>query len=141
MSCAGTRRYSLSKVDLEKERRKFDREHTFFHFKRARKILTKCLRSAKEYNDSFFIYYFLAQESILNEEFNEAIELLDKALSIRENDGCTYNDKAICLAEIERYDEALDCFNQGLSRDKNCASLYHNKGWLLNCLHRYSRGQ
>jgi tetratricopeptide (TPR) repeat protein len=127
----------MFKVDLEKERKILDRYITFFHFKRAKRKIEKCLRLSKKLKDDFFFYYFSAQRFILKENFKEAISLFDKALKIRINDGCSYNDKAICLAELGKYREALECFNEGIRRDKDCASLYHNKGWLLNFLGRY----
>jgi tetratricopeptide (TPR) repeat protein len=127
----------VSKIDFEKERKALDREITFFHFKRARKKISKCLKETKKKKDEFFLNYFLAQDKILKEKFLEAIGYLNKALKVRKNDGCAYNDKALCLADLGKFKEALDCFNQGLRRDPNCVSLYHNKGWLLNLLERY----
>ena len=119
-------------IDLDKERKTLDREITFFHFKKAASRITRCIRRAKETNNKFFLNYFLAQKFILKEDFNKAIEYFNRALKIRPNDGCTYNDKAICLAELGKYSRSLDCFNAGLRKDPNCVVLYHNKGWLLN---------
>ena len=127
----------MQKVDLEKERKELDRLITFFHFKRARRKIEKCLALAQGEGDDFFFYYFLAQKCILRQDFNKAIGYLDKALKIRKNDGCAYNDKAICMAELGKYEQALECFNEGIGKDRDCASLYHNKGWLLNMLGRY----
>jgi len=133
------RRKILISEDLEKERKRLDREITFFHFKRAKKIIDKCLRIACKRKEEFFINYFTAQDCILKEKYSEAIKYLEKALHLRRNDGCSYNDKAICLAELGRYKEALQCFNEGIMRDKDCVSLYHNKGWLLNLLEKHKQ--
>ena len=127
----------MPKIDWERERKVLDREITFFHFRKAERKIKKCLNLAEESGEEFFFYYFLAQKFILGEDFYQAIEHFNRALKIRKNDGCTYNDKAICLAELEKYRQALDCFNEGIKRDKDCVSLYHNKGWLLNLLRRY----
>jgi tetratricopeptide (TPR) repeat protein len=127
----------MPKIDLEKERKILDRQITFFHFKRAKRKIEKCIKWAKKIKDNFFLNYFLAQRYILKEDFSKAIVYFNCALKIKPNDGCTYNDKALCLAELGNYQEALECFNEGIRKDKDCASLYHNKGWLLNFLGRY----
>lgn len=127
----------MPKIDLEKERKALDRLITFFHFKSARRKIEKCLEFSRKQNVDFFFYYFLAQKCILRHDFNKAIKYLDNALKIRKNDGCTYNDKAICFAELKKYKAALECFDEGIRKDRDCASLYHNKGWLLNVLGKY----
>ena len=127
----------MQKIDLEKERRKLDREITFFHFRRAKRIILRALKEARKDSQWFYIYYFTAQNYILSEKFRWAIKYLNKALHLRPSDGCTYNDKALCVAELGFYEKALACFNQGIAKDRDCASLYHNKGWLLNFLGEY----
>lgn len=127
----------MSKIDLKKERKNLDRLITFFHFKSARRKIEKCLKFCQKHDDDFFFYYFLAQKCILRHDFNKAIKYLDSALKLRKDDGCTYNDKAICLAELGKYGKAMDCFDEGIRKDRDCASLYHNKGWLLNMLGKY----
>jgi tetratricopeptide (TPR) repeat protein len=129
----------MSKMDLEKERIRLDREITFFHFQRARKIIVRCLKESRRRQDWFYIYYFTAQQYILNEDFGKAIKYLDKALNLRPKDGFTYNDKAICLAEKGDYESSLRWFNEGINRARDCASLYHNKGWLLNLLEEHNK--
>jgi tetratricopeptide (TPR) repeat protein len=129
----------MSKIDLEKERIRLDREITFFHLSRARRLIIKCLRESRRRQDWFYIYYFTAQKYILDEEFGKAIRYLDKALNLRPRDGLTYNDKAICLAEKGEYEASLWWFNEGIKRAGDCAPLYHNKGWLLNLLGEHNR--
>ena len=128
----------MPKIDLEKERKVLDRQVTFFHLRRAKKHVDKCMKLAKEQGDEFFLNYFLAQDEILGEKYRQAIKYIGKALKIRGNDGCAYNDKALCLADSGKIEQSLECFNEGIKRDPNCACLYHNKGWLLNSmgLHR-----
>ena len=127
----------MSQIDFYRERRELDREITFFHFKRASRKVAKCLREAKATNNEFFLYYFKGQEGILEENFESAIKYFNRALEIRPKDGCTYNDKALCLVELGKQNKALECFNEGIRKDRDCASLYHNKGWLLHTLGRY----
>ncbi|UCG35629.1 MAG: tetratricopeptide repeat protein [Candidatus Omnitrophota bacterium] len=129
----------VKNVDLDKERKLLDREITFFHFKRASKKIVKCLHFAEATNNEFFIWYFKGQECILEGDFREAIKYFNRALKIRPKDGCTYNDKALCLAELGKQALALECFNEGIKKDRDCASLYHNKGWLLHSLERYQQ--
>ncbi|MDD5194948.1 MAG: tetratricopeptide repeat protein [Candidatus Omnitrophica bacterium] len=127
----------MEEVDFEKERKAVDRLITFFQFKKAARQIEKCIKSARMRKNSFFLHYFLAQRYILREDFHRAKQYLNVALSIKGADGCTLNDKALCLAELGRYEEALKCLEEGIRKDRDCASLYHNKGWLLNCLGRY----
>ncbi|MCM8825980.1 MAG: tetratricopeptide repeat protein [Candidatus Omnitrophica bacterium] len=127
----------MQSIDWEEERRRLDREITYFHFKKANRLLIKLIRLAKKHNELFFINYFTGQKYMLNEDFNKAIEFFNRALRVRPNDGCTYNDKAICLAELGYLEEAIACFDEGLRRDRNSLVLYHNKGWLLNLLGNY----
>ncbi len=129
----------MPKVNFENERKILDRQITFFHLRRARRRIDKCIKLARGENNEFFLYYFLGQKKILKEEYQEAIKYIDKALKVRSSDGCTYNDKALCLADLGKKGESLECFNKGIRLDPNCASLYHNKGWLLNSLSRHSQ--
>jgi Flp pilus assembly protein TadD len=129
----------MPKIDLEKERRALDCDITYFHFKKAQKRIGKCLKAARESGDIFFLNYFQAQKEILRENFRLAIYFIDKALLQRPGDGCAYNDRALCLAELGRPAAALDWFNFGIKRDVNCVALYHNKGWLLNSLGRHGQ--
>ncbi len=129
----------MRQIDFEQERRILDREITFFHFSRAKKHISRCLVLAKKADERFFIYYFLAQNEIIDEHFRLAIYYLDKAISLRRDDGCSYNDRALCLAELAKYELALKWFDLGLARDRDCPSLYHNKGWLLNALGKHNQ--
>ena len=127
----------MSKIDLEFQRKLLDREITFFHFRRAQKKIQMCLRESIKRKSNFYRYYFLGQREILAEHFQAAMRYFDLALVLRPKDGCTYNDKALCFAEIGKLDKALACFNAGIKKDGDCASLYQNKGWLLHLMKRY----
>ena len=129
----------MSKIDLELQRRLLDREITFFHFGRAKRKIKMCLNQSMESKNNFYRYYFLGQREVLDEHFQQAIRYFDLALALRPKDGCTYNDKALCFAELGKLDKALVCFNEGIRKDRDCASLYHNKGWLLHLLKRYKQ--
>lgn len=124
----------MQKIDFERERDLLDRQITFFHFEKANKKINKCLKEAKRINNYFYIFYFTAQEFIIQEDFEKALRYLNRCLKIKPDDGYSYNEKAICLAELKRYDQALAAFNEGIERSKYKVSIYHNKGWLLNSL-------
>jgi tetratricopeptide (TPR) repeat protein len=124
----------MQKINFEKERQIIDREITYFHFKKAKRRIDKCIKKSTQAHDKFFINYFLAQDEILHDNFRLAIHYIDKALKLRPQDGCSYNDRALCLAELGKCNLALEWFNRGIGADGNCASLYHNKGWLLNSM-------
>ncbi|MBU2103175.1 MAG: tetratricopeptide repeat protein [Candidatus Omnitrophica bacterium] len=59
---------------------------------------------------------------MLDEHFRRAIDYLTRALASR-HDGCVYNDKALCLAELGKYQEALACFNEGIRQRKDHPAL------------------
>jgi len=126
----------MRKIDWEKIRRRIDKEITLFHFRKASRLIKKALTAARKEKNWFYIYYFTAQEYILKERFKEAIKYLDKALKLNPSDPLSYNDKAICLAEIGRFREAEKIFDEGIRRNRDEAILYHNKGWLLNFLNK-----
>jgi len=127
----------LYKIDLEKERDLLDRQITFFHFKKAEKKINKCLKVAEKRKDYFYFFYFTAQRFIIQEDFVKALRYLELCLKTQADDGYSYNEKAICLAELKRYTEALACFDKGISLADYKVSLYHNKGWLLNSLGKF----
>lgn len=129
----------MQKIDLEKERKELDREITFFHFGKAKQKIAKCLRESAKENNVFFLAYFTAQKFILDRDFEKAIKYLNLCIKLKPNDGCSYNDKAICFAELGKYERALAVFDEGLRQSRDCASLYHNKGWLLNLLGRFQQ--
>jgi|TARA_B100000315_G_C14567959_1_gene583935 tetratricopeptide (TPR) repeat protein len=129
----------MPKIDFEKERKSLDREITYFHFGRAQRKINKCIHLARKDKDKFFLYYFQAQDHILNERFSKGLKYIEKALLLRADDGCSYNDKALCYAELGRNKDALSYFNKGLRKDRNCACLFHNKGWLLNLLGEHKK--
>ncbi|MFH1876535.1 MAG: hypothetical protein ABH865_06565 [Candidatus Omnitrophota bacterium] len=46
-------------IDLNKERELLDREVTFFHYRRARRRIAKCLRHARKAHETFLFIIFL----------------------------------------------------------------------------------
>lgn len=122
---------------LQYQRELLDRQITYFHFSRAIRKINKCINLARKYKQPFFYYYFSSQVHIINDDFKAAISCLNKALILRPDDGCCYNDKALCLVELGKMDLAFNNFNQGIKREPDCASLYQNKGWLLHLHGRY----
>lgn len=127
----------MKNIDLQRERELLDREITFFHFKRAKRKIIKCLKIARNQNEPFFFNYFRAQHYILEDNFTRAVHFLDICLTLVVDDGCCYNDKALCFAQLGKYKQALQAFEQGIKVEPECTSLYQNKGWLLHLLGRY----
>lgn len=127
----------MQKIDLEEERQILDREITFFHFEKAKRKIAKCIKTSSAANDIFFLSYFTAQKFIIRRDYEKAIRYLNLCIKLRLNDGCSYNDKAICLAELGKYEQSMVVFDRGIVLSRDCASLYHNKGWLLNKLGKF----
>ncbi|MCK9572945.1 MAG: tetratricopeptide repeat protein [Candidatus Omnitrophica bacterium] len=129
----------MQKIDLEKERRILDREITFFHFERAKRKIAKCIKESAAVNDIFFLSYFTAQKFIIRRDYEKAIKYLNICIKLRLDDGCSYNDKALCFAEFGKYEQAMAIFDRGIALSRDCACLYHNKGWLLNKLGKFKQ--
>ena len=114
-----------------------DRAITFGRIGQAFKIARAGLELAKEKDLPGEIEYFRAQFFILEEDFLAAITHLNKAVELNPHDGAAFNDKALCLTELGKFDEALSNFDQGILAEPDYATVYHNKGWLLNKLGRF----
>jgi Flp pilus assembly protein TadD len=114
-----------------------DRAITFGRDIEAFAIAQNGLAAAKAKNIPAEAEYFRAQFFILDEDFFAAIAHLDKAIALNPCDGAAFNDKALCLIELGKFDEALSNFDQGILAEPDYASVYHNKGWFLNKLGRF----
>jgi tetratricopeptide (TPR) repeat protein len=47
-------------------------------------------------------------------KYDEALEYLDKALSLDPKNTHAWNQKGVALRSLGRYDEAIECFNRAL---------------------------
>ncbi|MCK5616988.1 tetratricopeptide repeat protein, partial [Candidatus Pacearchaeota archaeon] len=81
------------------------------------------------------IMYFKAQKEIINGNYEEAIQFLGHAIEHNQSDGAAYNDRALCLIELDAdEDQVLADFDKGIEVESDYATVYHNKGWYLNQL-------
>jgi tetratricopeptide (TPR) repeat protein len=100
---------------------------------------------AAEENDPATLFFNQAQVAISRGQYDQAIELFDKALAenttlISKGDTLMYiyKDKAAALADSGRYDDALTTVNEGLLQFKNSAGMWNNKGYILFRMGRYN---
>jgi len=57
-------------------------------------------------------------------QYNNALNLFQKAILLNQNDPDLWNLKGIALRSLGRYNEAIECFNKSLEidpRDKNAS--------------------
>jgi len=57
-------------------------------------------------------------------QYNDALNLFQKAILLNRNDPDLWNLKGIALRSLGRYNEAIECFNKSLEidpRDKNAS--------------------
>ncbi len=123
-------KFSYDKT-LERIRKDLDTALTFLDYEKASQLIKKGLKKSKLLKNKFYQYYFKAESLILKEDYKKAIKYFDKALKINPYDAETYNDKALCLADLKELDKALECIELGLKLAGEHKILYHNKGWIL----------
>jgi tetratricopeptide (TPR) repeat protein len=67
--------------------------------------------------------------SLLNNmrQYEEAIKVFDKAISINDNKADLYNNKGIALMNLNRNEKALQCFTRATDLDKHFILAFANK--------------
>lgn len=104
----------------------------------ARQLAQEGLEAAQGLESLGEIMYFKAQREIIEENYESAISFLNLAIRHNPSDGAAYNDRALCVIELNGKEEnALSDFDQGIEAEPDYASVYHNKGWYLNKLKRH----
>ena len=64
----------------------------------------------------------LGKKQLEDGQYDDALNLFQKAISLNRNDPDLWNLKGIALRSLGRYNEAIECFNKSLEidpRDKN----------------------
>lgn len=113
-------------------RLKLDDAITYDGEEEARRVAEEALASASAKENVGEMMYFAAQVCMLNEDYEEAVRYLHKAIGANPKDGAAYNDLALCAAESGFLDEALVLFDKGIAVEPDFATVHHNKGWTLN---------
>ncbi len=124
-------------MDFCKLRRKLDDAITYADFETAMQLAEEGLYCAQRQELLGEMMYFKAQCEIINEQYEEAVSSLGRAINYNPADGAAYNDRALCGIELG-WDEqqCLADFDKGIEVEPDYASVYHNKGWYLNKLGR-----
>jgi len=66
----------------------------------------------------------MGKKQLEDGQYDDALNLFQKAILLNQNDPDLWNLKGIALRSLGRYDEAISCFNKSLSidpRDKNAS--------------------
>ena len=126
----------MNHPDFTTLRRRIDEAITFHDLDKARHWIAEgvCLAQAGECPGE--LMYFRAQEAVIDERFDTALALLQRALVFNPLDGAAYNDMALCMVEMGKIDGVLEIFDQGIAVEGDYATIHHNKGWFLNMLGR-----
>jgi tetratricopeptide (TPR) repeat protein len=64
--------------------------------------------------------------------YNEAIEVLDKAIDLDPQNAWAWSNKGNALTDLGRYPEAIQAFNKAIELEPLYALAYSNKGWSLD---------
>lgn len=122
----------MSNHDFQNFRLKLDDAITYDGETEARRIAAEALAVASLKENLGEMMYFAAQLCMLDEDYEEAVRYLNKAIAANPQDGAAYNDLALCAAETGLLDTALVLFDRGIAVEPDFATIHHNKGWLLN---------
>ena len=66
----------------------------------------------------------MGKKQLENGQYDDALNLFQKAILLNRNDPDLWNLKGIALRSLGRYNEAIECFNKSLEidpRDKNAS--------------------
>ena len=66
----------------------------------------------------------MGKKQLEDGQYDDALNLFQKAISLNRNDPDLWNLKGIALRSLGRYNEAIECFNKSLEidpRDKNAS--------------------
>ena len=66
----------------------------------------------------------MGKKQLEDGQYNDALNLFQKAILLNRNDPDLWNLKGIALRSLGRYNEAIECFNKSLEidpRDKNAS--------------------
>lgn len=119
-------------IGLAKLRQQLDEAITYADISVAKRLIAEGLSIAQDKELLGEIMYFKAQGEIVEENYYNAISYLDLAIKYNSHDGAAYNDRALCMVELDMKQEALWYFDKGIEMEPDYATIYHNKGWLLN---------
>ncbi len=123
--------------DLKKIRKLLDEALTYERYDEGMDLARRGLKLARTKEILCEIEYFRGEIALIEERPKEAIGHFDRAIGFNPRDSESYNDKALCLAELGLDEEAIKWFDRGIEIDPRYATLYHNKGWILNKVGRH----
>jgi len=66
----------------------------------------------------------MGKKQLEDRQYDDALNLFQRAMSLNQNDPDLWNLKGIALRSLGRYNEAIECFNKSLEidpRDKNAS--------------------
>ena len=59
----------------------------------------------------------MGKKQLENEQYKDALNLFEKAISLNQNDPDLWNLMGTALRSLGRYNEAIECFNKSLEID------------------------
>lgn len=81
--------------------------------------------------------YNQACDLLLDNKYEDAIEICDIIIRKDNNYVEAYNNKAICLRKLKKYQESIEISDKILEKDKNILDAYNNKALCLEYFENY----
>lgn len=99
--------------------------------KTAVTFFKKVLNLSFTFADVLTVKKMLSYSLILSNEYDAALEILNKALKLTPNDTTTLNMLGYCFENLERFSDALKIFGKIIEIDNDNINAYNSLGFLM----------
>ena len=84
-------------------------------------------------------YSTLGYYRLILEEYESAIDALDRVIEIDPNNAFAFNNRGHAYAELEEFDKAIEDYDRAIELDPNNAGLFYDRGWIYAKLEEFDK--